>query len=236
MGTMMLTLLLGASILLVAKIFPGVRNDSEDPLRDQDLTSDTTSTIVSGKGKRPYFTVAIVLVTIWAILSLATASPVILVVALLVLAVGIYLVYKFRHPSLEHRDLLRELLSDLRPLGLRVRDDFWTSFVRLRVWQQERAARLERERAAEQEWQAQERARLERERAAEQEWQAQERARLERIERERRARRYNEHLTVGEYEDIQRRLQREQEQHAQKMEEDRRWFEIRLRDWEKRNR
>jgi hypothetical protein len=58
---------------------------------------------------------------------------------------------------------------------------------------------------------------------------------LERIERERRSRRYNDHLTVGEYEDIERRLQREQQRHAESMEQNRRSYEF-WRDWEKRNR
>ncbi len=216
MGTLMLTLLLGASILLIAKIFPGSSgNDSSKASREQNPTSGTKSTAASGK--RPALTVVIVLATVWALLSLATAYPVVLVVALLGLAVGACLVYRVWHPGSNFRILSRKLFSDLRPLAMRVRDDFWTSFVLLQAWQRERAARIRQERAAEQERQAQER------------------ARLERIERERRSRRYNDHLTVGEYEDIQRRLQREQQRHAERMEQDRRNHEY-WRDWQKRQR
>ncbi len=216
----MLTLLLGASILLIAKVFPGSRsNDSSEPSQDIDPNSDTTSTAASGK--RPALTVAIVLIAIWALLSLATTFPVVLVVALLILTVGVYLTYRVWHHGSNFRDLSRKFFFDLWPWVIKVRDDFWTSFVWLRAWQQERAAKIERE------W------------AAEQERKAQERARLERIERERRSRRYNEHLTVGEYEDIQRGLQREQQRHAEEMELDRRnheyWREY-WKDWEKRNR
>ncbi len=190
MGTLTLTLLFGASILLVAKFFPGSGNNGFDkPSSDQDPISDSTSTVASDLV--PILTVAVVLITIWTMLTLATTYPVVFVAVFLILAVGVCLTYRIWHPGLDYRNLFRKLFSDLWPLTIKVRDDFWTSFVWLRAWQRERAARIERERAA-----AQER-------------QAQERARLERIERERRARRYNEHLTVGEYEDIQRGLQRE---------------------------
>ncbi len=153
MGTLTLTLLIGASILLVAKFFPGPsNNDSDKPPSDQDSTSDSISTVASGK--RPALTVVIALTAVWALLSLATTYPFVFLVALLVLAVGVYLAYRVLHPGSNFPTLSRKLFYDLRPLAIKVRDDFWTSFVWLRAWQRERAARIEREPAAEQERQA----------------------------------------------------------------------------------
>lgn len=153
MGTLTLTLLIGASILLVAKFFPGTsNNDSDKPPSDQDSTSDSISTVASGK--RPALTVVIVLTAVWALLSLATTYPFVFLVALLILAVGVYLAYRVLHPGSNFPTLSRKLFYDLRPLAIKVRDDFWTSFVLLRAWQRERAARIEREPAAEQERQA----------------------------------------------------------------------------------
>ena len=209
MGALLLTMLLGVSVLVVARFSPRTRNDSPDEIvAEQNPVSGATETGAPGSGRFPYLTVAVVLFATWAVLTLATASPLILVAVLLVLVVGIYAAYKIRHRSLENRELLGRSLSDLRLLAARVLNDFWTSFVRLRSWYRERRARMEREKAAQLEKQAQEQER----------W-ARERERLAQLERQRRARPYNDHLTIGEYEDIQRKLQGEQQQHAEQMEQ-----------------
>lgn len=211
MGALLLTMLLGVSVLVLARFSPRTHNDSTDKVvTGQNPVSGATKTGAPGSSRFPYLTVAVVLFATWAVLTLATTSPLILVAVLLVLVVGVYATYKIRHRSLENRELLGRSLSDLLHLAARVRDDFWTSFVRLRGWWQRRVAE-DREK----------RARIERERAAELERQARERARLEQMERERRARPYNDHLTIGEYEDIQRNLQGEQQQHAEQMEQKR---------------
>ena len=202
MGALLLTMLLGVSVLVLARFSPQIRN-TDKVVAGQNPVSSATKMGAPGSSRFPYLTVAVVLCATWAVLTLATASPLILVVVLLVLAAGVYAMYRIRHGSLEHRDLVGKLLSDLRYLAARIRNDFWTSFVRLRIWHRSRQARLKRERAA----------KLER--------QAQERERLAQIERQRRARPYNNRLTIGEYEDIQRKLQREQQQHAEQMEQKR---------------
>jgi hypothetical protein len=209
MGALLLTMLLGASVLVVARFSPRTRNDSPDEVvADQNPVSGAMETGAPGSGRFPYLTVAVVLFGTWAVLTLATTSPLILVAVLLVLVVSVYATYKIRHRSLENRELVGRSLSDLRLLAARVLNDFWTTFVRLRSWYRERRARMEREKAAQREKQAQERERL-----------ARERERLAQLERQRRARPYNDHLTIGEYEDIQRNLQREQQQHAEQMEQ-----------------
>lgn len=115
MSTLMLTLLFGASILLIAKVFPGSSsNDSSKPSQDIDPTSDTMSTAASNN--RPALTVAIVLIAVWVLLSLITTFPVVLVVALLILAVGVYMTYRIRHPGSTFRDLSRKVF--FRPMAL----------------------------------------------------------------------------------------------------------------------
>lgn len=208
-GALLLTMLLGASVLVIAKFFPRTRNGRPDKaVTEENPTSSTTGTGTPDGGRFSYVTVVLVLFATWAVLTLAAASPLIFIALLFVLASGLYATYRIRHGSLGHRDIIGRLLSDMRRLAARVLDDFWTSFVRLRSWYRERQARMERERAAQLEKQAQERERL-----------ARERERLAQLERQRRARPYNDHLTIGEYEDIQRNLQREQQQHAERMEQ-----------------
>ena len=211
MGALLLTVLLGVSVLVIARFSPRTRNDTPDEVvAEQNPVSGSTEMGALGTSRFPYLTVAVVLLVTWAVLILATTSPLVLVAVLFALAVGVYATYKIRHRSLENRELLGRSLSDLRLLAAKVLNDFWTSFVRLRGWWQRRMAE-HREYSA----------RMEREKAAELERQARERARLEQMERERRARPYNDHLTIGEYEDIQRNLQGEQQQHAEQMEQKR---------------
>lgn len=211
MGALLLTVLLGVSVLVIARFSPRTRNDTPDEVAaEQNPVSGTTEMGALGTSRFPYLTVAVVLLVTWAVLTLATMSPLILVAVLFALTVGVYATYRVRYRSMDNRELVGRSLSDLRHLAVRVRNDFWTSFVRLRVWWQRKRAEYREEQA-----------RLERERVAELERQARERARLEQMERERRARPYNDHLTIGEYEDIQRKLQREQQRHAEQMEQKR---------------
>ncbi len=211
MGALLLTVLLGVSVLVIARFSPRTRNDTPDEVvAEQNPVSGTTEMGAPGTSRFPYLTVAVVLLVTWAVLTLATTSPLILVAVLFALTVGVYATYRVRHRSMDNRELVGRSLSDLRHLAVRVRNDFWTSFVRLRGWWQRRLAEY-REYSA----------RMEREKAAELERQARERARLEQMERERRARPYNDHLTIGAYEDIQRKLQREQQRHAEQMEQKR---------------
>lgn len=209
MGALLLTMLLGVSVLVIARFSPRTRNDSSDEgLSGQNPASGSTKSGAQGSSKFPYLTVAAVLFVTWGMLTLATASPLIFVAVLLVLAVGVYATYRLRNRSLKNQELVGRALSDLRHLAATVRDDFWASFVRLRAWWQRKRAEYHEEQA-----------RREREKAAELERQARERERLAQMERERRARPYNDHLTIGEYEDIQRSLQREQQEHAEGMEQ-----------------
>ncbi len=209
MGALLLTMLLGVLVLVIARFSSRSRNDSHDEdAAEQESVLGATETRVPGSGRFAYLTVAVVLFVTWGVLTLATSSPLVLIAVLLALTVGVYAAYKLRHRSLKNQELAERALSDMRLLAARVLNDFWTSFVRLRSWYRERQARMEYERAAQLEKQAQERERL-----------ARERERLAQLERQRRARPYNDHLTIGEYEDIQRNLQREQQQHAEKMEQ-----------------